>query len=60
VQDRHLEFRFASTDFYSYVTVSTADGAPKRLAGYMSASTAPGLGVTPKVDVLGKPVVIVE
>lgn len=51
------EFRFTSTDFNSYVTVSTADGAPRRIDGYMEASTRPGLGVTPKMDVLGKRVV---
>jgi L-alanine-DL-glutamate epimerase-like enolase superfamily enzyme len=48
--------RFSSTDFNSYVTVSTADGAPKRIQGCMSASSEPGLGITPKQDVLGKPV----
>jgi L-alanine-DL-glutamate epimerase-like enolase superfamily enzyme len=47
------EFRFTSTDFNSYVTVSTADGAPQRSGGLMQASSAPGLGVTPKADVLG-------
>jgi L-alanine-DL-glutamate epimerase-like enolase superfamily enzyme len=47
------EFLFTATDFNSYVTVSTADGAPKRKHGRMSASTAPGLGITPKMDVLG-------
>ena len=41
-------------------TVSIAEGAPKRLNGRMSASTAPGLGVTPRPEVLGKPVVVVE
>lgn len=50
------EFQFSSTDFNSYVSVSIADGAPKRIDGKMSASTAPGLGVTPKMNVLGKPV----
>ena len=54
------EFRFTSTDFNSYVTVSTADGAPQRKDGFMSASTAPGLGITPKMDILGKPVLVVE
>ncbi len=47
------EFLFTSTDFNSYVTVSTAEGAPQRSGGRMSASTAPGLGVTPRMDVLG-------
>jgi L-alanine-DL-glutamate epimerase-like enolase superfamily enzyme len=51
------EFRFTSTDFNSYVTVSTADGAPQREHGYMAAARAPGLGIEPKMDVLGKPVV---
>ena len=51
------EFRFTATDFNSYVTVSTADGAPRRVQGFMSASTAPGLGIKPKMDVLGKRVV---
>ena len=50
-------FRFTSTDFNSYVTVSTAEGAPRRENGFMSAGTAPGLGIRPKMDVLGKPVV---
>jgi L-alanine-DL-glutamate epimerase-like enolase superfamily enzyme len=54
------EFRFTSTDFNSYVTVSNADGAPVRLNGYMSAGTAPGLGITPRADVLGPRVVDVH
>jgi L-alanine-DL-glutamate epimerase-like enolase superfamily enzyme len=54
------EFRFTSTDFNSYVTVSTADGAPRRVDGYLSASASPGLGITPKMEVLGAPVVVVE
>jgi len=47
------EYRFTSTDFNSYVTVSTADGAPKRDKGYMKASDQPGLGICPKQDVVG-------
>jgi L-alanine-DL-glutamate epimerase-like enolase superfamily enzyme len=50
------EFRFTATDFNSYVTVSIADGAPRRVNGRMAASTPPGLGITPRMDVLGKPV----
>lgn len=52
-------FRFTSTDFNSYVTVSTAEGAPQRVNGTMAASTAPGLGIQPKMPVLGAPVVVV-
>src|SRR5262245_21306179 len=54
------EFLFTATDFNSYVTVSIADGAPRRRDGRMAASRAPGLGITPKMDVLGKPVVEVS
>jgi len=50
------EYIFTSTDFNSYVTKSIADGAPKRIDGRMSASTAPGLGVKPLLDVFGDPV----
>jgi L-alanine-DL-glutamate epimerase-like enolase superfamily enzyme len=50
------EFLFTATDFNSYVTVSIAEGAPRRVNGRMSASTAPGLGVTPRMDLLGKPI----
>lgn len=54
------DYRFTSTDFNSYVTVSTADGAPQRVNGRMAASTKPGLGITPRMDVLGKPVLVIE
>ncbi len=50
------ELLFTSTDFNSYVTVSSADGAPQRVDGRMAASTEPGLGVAPKMDILGEPV----
>ncbi len=51
------EFRFTSTDFNSYVTVSTASGAPQRQNGFMAASSEPGLGICPRFDVLGPRVV---
>ena len=51
------EFVFSATDFNSYVTVSTAEGAPQRRDGRLAASTAPGLGITPRMDVLGHPLV---
>jgi L-alanine-DL-glutamate epimerase-like enolase superfamily enzyme len=53
------DYLFTSTDFNSYVTVSTALGAPQRSSGRMAASTGPGLGITPRMDVLGQPLVIV-
>ena len=53
------EFLFSSTDFNSYGTVSIADGAPQRVDGRLAASTSTGLGITPKMDVLGEPVLVV-
>lgn len=50
------EFLFTSTDFNSYVTKTFADGAPQRKHGRLAASTAPGLGVRPLLEVLGQPV----
>lgn len=50
------ELLFTATDFNSYVSVSTAEGAPQRVHGRMAASIAPGLGITPRMEVLGKPI----
>jgi len=52
-------FLFSTTDFNSYVTVSTAEGAPHRTHGRLAASTAPGLGIRPRAEVLGQPVVAI-
>jgi L-alanine-DL-glutamate epimerase-like enolase superfamily enzyme len=54
------ELLFSATDFNSYVTVSIAEGAPRRVHGRMAAPTDPGLGVSPRTEVLGKPVLVVE
>ena len=48
---------FSSTDFNSYVTVQTADGAPRKVNGRIAAPTGPGLGIEPRKEVLGKPVI---
>ena len=50
------EYLFTATDFNSYVTVSTAEGAPQRNNGRMTASKDPGLGIKPKMDALGNSV----
>jgi L-alanine-DL-glutamate epimerase-like enolase superfamily enzyme len=50
------EFLFSATDFNSYVSRSIAKGAPKRVEGRMRASDRPGLGIDPRSEVLGKPV----
>lgn len=47
------EFRFTSTDFNSYVTVSNASGAPQQDDGYIQAPSLPGLGIVPRFEVLG-------
>ena len=53
------EFCFSATDFNSYGTVTIADGAPQRKNGRMTASDAPGLGISPRMDVLGTPVLVI-
>jgi L-alanine-DL-glutamate epimerase-like enolase superfamily enzyme len=53
------ELLFTATDFNSYVTRSIASGAPQRRQGRMAAPTAPGLGVTPRLEFLGTPVLTV-
>lgn len=54
------ELLFTATDFNSYVTLSTAEGAPRRQDGRMSAPTRPGLGVVPRPELLGRPLVDVS
>jgi len=53
-------FLFTTTDFNSYVTVNTADGAPQRVNGRMAASTKPGLGTKPKPEIIKKPILTIE
>jgi L-alanine-DL-glutamate epimerase-like enolase superfamily enzyme len=48
--------RFSATDFNSYVKVQNASGAPRREAGHMLASDAPGLGIQPNMEALGQAV----
>ena len=49
------EFLFTTTDFNSYVTVSHRRRARRSASnGRMAASTSPGLGIAPRMDVLGK------
>jgi L-alanine-DL-glutamate epimerase-like enolase superfamily enzyme len=50
------EFCFSATDFNSYGTKDIAAGAPKRVNGNMHASDAPGLGISPIMEALGRPV----
>jgi len=54
------DYLFSSTDFNSYVTVSTAKGAPQRKDGRLAASGRPGLGIEPIWEVLGDPVATIK
>ena len=49
--------RLASTDFNHYNSVSVARGGPVNEDGRMRASSEPGLGVVPNMDVLGDPMI---
>jgi hypothetical protein len=51
------EFRFSSTVFNSYVSVSNASGAPQCVNGFMQAGTALGLGIEPRFEVLSPGVI---
>ena len=54
VQSTPEPLRFTAIDFNSYVTVSIAEGPSERQDGRMAASTAPGLGVRLRLEVLGR------
>lgn len=54
--ERHL---FASTDLNGYVTRELADGAPRRKGGEIMASNTPGLGVEPRLEELGQPLMAI-
>jgi L-alanine-DL-glutamate epimerase-like enolase superfamily enzyme len=54
------ELLFTATDFNSYVTVSTAEGAPQRREGRMAAPERPGLGIAVRPELVKKPVVDVS
>jgi len=51
------ELLFSATDFNSYGPTVMADDAPRRQGGRMAAPTTPGLGCTPKPEVLGQAVI---
>ena len=53
VPEKNLRCVLGSTDM---VTVKTADGNFKVEGGRVTAPSEPGLGITPRLDVLGKPV----
>lgn len=54
------KFLFTSTDFNSYLSVSTAETPPCRSKGRLAAPLEPGIGLRPRMGVLGEPVVVIE
>ena len=50
------EFHFQSSAFHEYSHLEIADGAPVMKDGWMMSSDSPGLGVQPRMEVLGDPV----
>lgn len=58
-QSTNPKYLLCSTDLANYVDVKTADGTSEVDNGCFEATDAPGLGLKPRLDVLGKPVVTV-
>ena len=50
------EFHFQSSAFHEYSDLEIAEGGPSIEQGWMRASSGVGLGVEPKMEVLGEPV----
>lgn len=57
---RPPEFMLLASDVPRRVGVGIAEGAPKVENARMSASTIPGLGVSPRMEVLGEPTIDVR
>ncbi len=53
-------FHFQSSPFHEYHSLAIADGGPEIKDGCMIASDQPGLGVTPRMDVLGEPLFVIS
>lgn len=52
-------FHFQSSAFHEYHSLQIASGGPAIEDGYMIASSEPGLGVTPDLDVIGPPLAVI-
>ena len=50
------EFHFQSSAFHEYSDLEIAEGGPSIEQGWMRASNGVGLGVEPKMEVLGEPI----
>ena len=49
-------FHFQSSAFHDYNTIQIAEGGPVVADGYMTATSRPGLGVEPNMEILGSPI----
>jgi L-alanine-DL-glutamate epimerase-like enolase superfamily enzyme len=58
-QSTHRKYFYCTTDLTDYIELTTADGCPKVQDGYLEATTEPGLGVKPRMDVLGDPIDVI-
>lgn len=51
------KYRFSSTDFNNYNSITYTSGSPQKKNGKMQASNDPGLGIKIKEEMLGDPVI---
>ncbi|NNE24009.1 MAG: mandelate racemase/muconate lactonizing enzyme family protein [Rhizobiales bacterium] len=54
------KFTLSKTDLTDYVKVSTAYGYRERIGADWGASSTPGLGLEPRMNVLGEPVAVIK
>jgi L-alanine-DL-glutamate epimerase-like enolase superfamily enzyme len=54
------KFRFNCSDCNSYVALDIAQDAPRRVGGQIRAPMGPGLGITPNVQLLGRPIITID
>ena len=59
-QSTPADFHFQSSAFHEYASICIADGGPEIADGFMKPGEGPGLGVTPRMEVLGDPIFVIE
>ena len=55
-----IKYRFSSTDFNSYNSITYTKGSPQRVNGKMQASDSNGLGVKINENLIGDPLITIE
>lgn len=56
----HPKHLLCYTDLTDYIDIIIADGHPVRQGGEVSASNSPGLGLEPRMEILGDPVAVID